>query len=97
VHPGLGPYYRFQADGTIWSAGTREDLRDNPWAEGAFWFDDGTYYEEGQICEPIGIYRVFLQVQETRAIGLRFEEIDDSDRSCHERRYSRQTVFARVD
>jgi hypothetical protein len=83
-------------DGTIGSALTLEELEQAPWDEGRFWFEDGVYYEEGQICAPIGSYWVFLRTEGSRAVGLRFEEIDDSDRSCYERKQSRHR-FERVD
>jgi hypothetical protein len=94
---GRGLYYRFEAHGTVSWAYTLEDLRENPKVEGRFWFEGGIYYEEGQICVPIGSYRVYLDIDEGRAVGLRFEEIDDSDRSCYERSYERRVKYVRVD
>jgi WD40 repeat protein len=90
-------YYRFEADGTVKSAFTLEELQESPWIDGRFWFEGGVYYEEGQYCVPIGSYRVFLQSEGGRAVALRFEEIDDSDPSCFERSWPRQAQFARVD
>jgi hypothetical protein len=94
---GRGLYYRFAADGTISWAYTLQGLQENPKTEARFWFEGGVYYEEGQICVPIGSYRVHLEINEGRAVGLRFEEIDDSDRSCYERNWERRVKYVRVD
>jgi hypothetical protein len=94
---GKGPYYRFEADGTVKRASTLEDLQENPFIEGKFWFEDGVYYEEGQMCFPIASYRVYLRSEGGRAVGLRFEEIDDSDEKCQERSLPRRAPFVRMD
>jgi hypothetical protein len=94
---GRGVYYRFEADGSIYWAYTPEDLQRNPDVEGRFWFEDGVYYEEGYICLPIGSYRAYLEIKEGRAVGLRFEEVDDSDRSCFERSDEKKVKYVRVD
>jgi hypothetical protein len=90
-------YYRFEADGTVKSGESLEELQENPFIDGRFWFEGGVYYEEGQYCVPIGSYQAFLDIEEGRAVALRFEEIDDSDPSCFERSWPRQAEFARVD
>jgi hypothetical protein len=96
-HWGLGgPYYQFDADGTIRRAETKEGLQ-SPFVAGSFWFEGGVYYEEGFVCEPIGTYRVYLDIAEGRAVGLRFEEIDDRDGNCWERSRVRSARFTRVD
>jgi hypothetical protein len=94
---GMGPWYRFEADGTVQIGRTLEALQEHPFTEGRFWFEGGVYYEEGQMCVPIGSYRVHLDIEEGTAVGLRFEEIDDRDYSCSERLQSRRAKFARVD
>ena len=97
--PYAGPprYYRFEADGTVKSGESLEELQENPFIDGRFWFEGGVYYEEGQYCVPIGSYRAYLNIEEGRAVALRFEEIDDSDPSCFERSWPRQGEFVRVD
>jgi hypothetical protein len=94
---GRGFFYRFEEDGTIYWAPTLEDLQENPDVEASFWFQDGVYYEEGYHCVPIGSYRAYLHIAEGRAVELRFEEIDDSDRSCFERRYEKRVKYERID
>ncbi|UCC75880.1 MAG: WD40 repeat domain-containing protein, partial [Anaerolineales bacterium] len=69
---GQGPYYRFDADRTVKRGFTLEALQENPFIEGRFWFEDGVYYEEGQVCSPVGSYRVYLESEGGRAVGLRF-------------------------
>jgi hypothetical protein len=97
VFAGEGEYYRFETAGSIKAAATLQQLQENPYIQGTFWFEDGVYYEEGQLCLPIGSYRAYLDIEEGRAIRLRFEEIDDSDRSCYERSYARRMTYVRVD
>jgi WD40 repeat protein len=92
-----GPYFRFEADGTVKRGDTFDELQGNPFIDGRFWFEDGVYYEEGPLCLPLGSYRVYLESEEGRAVRLRFEEIDDSDPSCDERSMVRQAQFVRVD
>jgi hypothetical protein len=92
-----GEYYRFEADGTCKSAHTLDDLHRNPHGWGRFWFEEGIYYEESNDCDPIGSYRVYLAIEEGRAAGFRFDEIDDSDPSCVVRSFCRRTSFVRVD
>jgi hypothetical protein len=92
-----GVYYRFEPEGTIYWAYTLEDLQEKPDFQARFWFEDGVYYEEGYYCVPIGSYRAYLEIEEGRAVGLRFEEIDDSDRLCFERRYEKRLKYERVD
>jgi hypothetical protein len=87
-----GVYYRIEADGTIYWAYTLEDLQENPDVQARFWFEDGVYYEEGYICAPIGCYRAYLEIEEGRAVGLRFE-----DPSCFERRREKRLRYVRVD
>ena len=94
---GRGAYYRFEPEGTIYWAYTLEDLQETPDVQARFWFEDGVYYEEGYICVPIGSYRAWLDIEDGRAIGLRFEEIDDSDRSCDERSREKAVKYVRVD
>jgi len=93
-----GPYFQFNADGIIKRAETAEGLQEEPYMEGNFWIEDGVYYEEGPYCEPIASYRVYLEIEEGRAVGLRFEEIDDPDEDCGtERSRVRKARFTRVD
>ena len=94
-HPkGQGFYYRFEADGTIYYGYTLEDLREIPLLEARFWFEEGVYYEEGA-CESIGSYRVYLHIEEGRAVRLRFEEIGDW--SCYSRPLEMKVPYVRVD
>jgi hypothetical protein len=95
---GEGRYYRFEADGTLRRAGTREGLEETN-VKGRFWFEDGVYYEESGACFAIGSYRAYLEIEGGRAVGLCFEEIDDSDPSqgCSDRSSERRTRFNRVD
>jgi hypothetical protein len=95
VGPGL--YHRFEADGTIRWEYSREELEEHPTNRGRFWFEDGVYYEEGDTCFPIGSYRAYLEIEGGRAVGLRFEEVDDSDPSCSERRLRRKDKCTRLD
>jgi hypothetical protein len=90
-------YYRFEADGTLKGGDTPEELQENPLLEGRFWFEGGIYYEESQLCLSIGSYRVYLYIEEGRAVALRFDEIDDRDPVCWERKRSRLTRLLRVD
>jgi hypothetical protein len=57
-------YERVEADGTIWywweagvgeGHGTRGPRR--------FWFEDGVYYAQSDICDPIGSYRAYLKIE----------------------------------
>jgi hypothetical protein len=88
-------YHRFEKDGTTCSK--TEEFEQCPEHASRFWFEDGVYYEEDRGCDPIGSYRVYLQIEGGRALRLRFEEIDDSDPSCLERREIRSTAYSRVD
>ena len=88
-------YFRFEADGTVkWDA-TSENLDQNPWHEGRFWFEQGVYYEDSLGC--VGSYHAYLEIEGGRAVGLRFEEIEDRHPHCQERRMSRLVKFERVD
>jgi len=93
---GRGVYYRFEPEGTIYWAYTLEDLQKKPDLQARFWFEDGVYYEEGY-CVPVGSYRAYLEIEGGRAVGLRFEEIDDSDPSCVERFREKRMKYERVD
>jgi hypothetical protein len=95
----VGPelYHRFEADGTTCWKYSREELEEHPRVRGRFWFEDGVYYEEDSTCFPIGSYRAYLEIEGGRAVGLRFEEIDDSDPSCSDRRLRRAGKYTRVD
>jgi hypothetical protein len=91
-----GLYQRFEADGTIrygLSLKQLEEFGDR----GRFWFEDGVYYEETDMCFPIGSYWAYLEVEGARAVGLRFEEIEDSDPSCSARRSTYRSDFLRVE
>jgi hypothetical protein len=72
-----GPYYRWDADGTVW------------WAEDAaittnlmsakFWFEDGLYHEdENPLDTGTGVYEVYLRIEGGRATNLRMQIIEDS-------------------
>jgi hypothetical protein len=87
-------HYRFEADGTIWYQRVYEDFQ---LFEGRFWFEDGVYYEESDVCFPIGSYRAYLEIEGGRAVRIRFEVIDDWDRSCTDRRLWRTASYVRVD
>jgi hypothetical protein len=89
-------YFRWETDGTFKYAHTLERLESRTPHE-RFWFEEGVYYEESSYCDPIGSYRVWLEIEEGRAVGLRFEEIDDSDPSCSDRRRERSIRVVRVD
>jgi hypothetical protein len=92
--PGL--YQQFEADGTIRYGLSLKDLQEFG-DRGRFWFEDGVYYEETDMCFPIGSYRAYLEIEGARAVGLRFDEIEDSDPSCRNRRFTYRTDFSRVD
>jgi hypothetical protein len=94
---GRGVYYRFEPEGTIYWAYTLEDLHGTPDLQARFWFEDGVYYEEGYMCTPVGSYRAYLNIEAGRAVGLRFEEIDDSDRSCYERSREKRVMYVRIE
>jgi hypothetical protein len=88
--------YRFETDGIIrWESS--EGLKEPSEVRGRFWFEDGVYYQECDTCFAIGSYRAYLEIEEGRAVGLRFEEIDDSDPSCFERRNRMTQKYHRVD
>ena len=97
--PLLGPvlYHQFEEDGTIWFEYSREELEEHSRVRGRFWFEDGVYYEEGDACFPIGSYWAYLEIEGGRAVRLRFEVIDDWDRSCTDRRLWRTAPYGRVD
>lgn len=97
-----GPYYRWDTDGTVW------------WAEDAamtknlfsakFWFEDGLYHEnESPICEGLGIYEIYLEIEGGRAVLLRMRLIEDGPHEAACSRVYRYAVihgggsFIRVD
>jgi hypothetical protein len=90
-----GRYYLFGADGTIYGP-TLKDAQEKTRWHGKFRFEDGVFYEEESVtCTSIGSYRVYLTIQEGRAVILRFEEIDDS--TCLTRSLERRLNYVRVD
>jgi hypothetical protein len=91
----LRSYYRFEADGTIRGGDSLEERQESPLIEG--WFEGGVYYEESQLCLPIGSYRAYLYIEEGKAVGLRFEEVDDNDPDCWKHSRSKMVKFVRVD
>ena len=92
-----GRYVLIEADGTVWHELTRDLVEEHPIFDGRFWFEDGVYYQEGHSCNPIGSYRAYLEIEGGRAVGLRFEEIDDSDPDCWKRKHRMSIKWTRVD
>jgi hypothetical protein len=88
-------YFRFAADGTVKWHNRLDDVDENPRHEGRFWFEEGVYYEDSLGC--VGSYHAYLEIERGRAVGLRFEEIDDRHPDCEERRMSKLVKFERVD
>jgi hypothetical protein len=94
---GAGVYYRYEAVGTLFWETALEELDASPRLRGRFWFEDGVYYQECDTCFPIGSYRAYLEIEGGRAVALRFEEIDDSDPSCADRRQRKKGTAVWVD
>ena len=90
-------YVQYKADGTFGGEWSRDLVEEHPIFEGRCWFEDGVYYEESQHCNLIGSYRAYLEIEGARAVGLRFEEIDDSDPDCWKRRHRLLIKWTRVD
>jgi hypothetical protein len=96
-HDGIR-YERREADGTIWAWYEQGVDEVGPRLAGRFWFEDGVCYEEeGDICSPVGSYRVYLEIVGGSAVGLRFEVIDDWEPECVWRLYARRQKWTRVD
>jgi hypothetical protein len=91
-------YFRWEADGTARRASTLKGLEQNPTIDGRFWFEDGAFYvADDPNCEGVGVYEVYLRIQEGRAVGLRMKVIEASDPSCPERRLGAEVKFVRAD
>jgi hypothetical protein len=93
----LDAHMRFEADGTILSAPSAQELKETPLVAGQLWFEDGVAYLESADCIAIGSYRLYLGIEGGRAVVLRFEEIDDRDEDCWERSRMMLSRFVRVD
>jgi hypothetical protein len=90
-----GPYYRWDADGTVWWA-DRAEMTGNPFTA-KFWFEDGRYHEdENHNCIGTGVYEVYLRIEGGRAIRLRMQLIEDGP-DCGFRRGRYPRGFVRVD
>jgi hypothetical protein len=92
-----GPYYRWDADGTVWRAADPEITTNRHSAR--FWFEDGLYHEdEPGRCPGVGVYEVHLEITGGRAVRLRMELHEEGPRfaGCDRRRIY-QYAFRRVD
>jgi hypothetical protein len=93
-----GQYFRWDLDGTAWRAESLPALEENPNFDSRFWFEDGVFYTgDDPNCEGIGVYEVYLRIEEGRAVSLRMLVIEESDPSCLERRLGAEIEFVRVD
>lgn len=88
---------RWDADGTMWCLRNRGQMQGDWEVCGTFWFEDGIYYEDSDACFVTGSYRAYLTIEGGQAVGLRFEEVDDSDLSCRLRLSLRVCTWSRVD
>ena len=90
-------YIRCDADGTMWCRQDRGQMQEDFEVCGRFWFEDGVYYEDSDTCFVTGSYQAYLEIEAGQAVGLRFEEVDDSDPSCWMRLALRPGTWFRVD
>jgi len=79
---------------------SQDGLEECPEDGTRFWFEDGVYYEDFGACPTIGAYRAYLEIEGGRAVGLRFEEVEETvssrDGVCN-RAWRMENKFGRVD
>jgi hypothetical protein len=76
----LRHYVRFDSGGTVRAAAKPEDLDEESSYAMTYWFEDGLFYVERRSAwEGVGVYKAYLQIQDGRALVLRWECIKDTE------------------
>ena len=80
---GEGAYVQFLADGSLRMAQTVEDLENDWFGSGEFWFEGTVFNESTDYCAGKGTYEVRLVREGGKTVALRWKAIEDP---CSDRR-----------